>query len=175
MADYYDSSALLDRLSAGIQRAQQRVTFLVGSALTAPTETLSPGVPGVDGVIDIIRKEFDGADQTSNLYRALSEHENRYQAAFTYLLGHRGQQAANEVIKRAVWKARKPVVASENTGAFSPTAATSDETCRSLDSDYEGLACTRFRRHRVRCFDGTGGVSWRGGSLHESSSLRLCG
>jgi hypothetical protein len=37
------------------------------------------------------------------------------------------------------------------------------------------LACTRFRRHRVRCFNGTGGGSWRGGSLHASSSLRLCG
>jgi hypothetical protein len=40
---------------------------------------------------------------------------------------------------------------------------------------FVGLACTRFRRHRVRCFDGTGGASWRGGSLRESSSLRLCG
>ena len=29
------------------------------------------------------------------------------------------------------------------------------------------MACTRFRRHRVRCFDGTGGASWRGGSSHE--------
>jgi hypothetical protein len=38
-----------------------------------------------------------------------------------------------------------------------------------------GVACTRFRRHRVRCFDGSGGVSWRDGSLHASSSLRLCG
>ena len=37
------------------------------------------------------------------------------------------------------------------------------------------LACTRFRRHRVRCFYGTGGESWKGGSLHGSSSLRLCG
>jgi hypothetical protein len=37
------------------------------------------------------------------------------------------------------------------------------------------LACTRFRRHRVRCFDGTGGVSWSDGSLRESSSLRLFG
>ena len=37
------------------------------------------------------------------------------------------------------------------------------------------LACTRFRRHRVRCFNGTGGGSWRGGSLHESSSLKRCG
>jgi hypothetical protein len=33
------------------------------------------------------------------------------------------------------------------------------------------LACTRFRRHRVRCFTGTGGGSWRGGSL----SLKRCG
>jgi hypothetical protein len=37
------------------------------------------------------------------------------------------------------------------------------------------LACTRFRRHRVRCFDGTGGESWRDGSLRGSSSLRPCG
>jgi hypothetical protein len=32
------------------------------------------------------------------------------------------------------------------------------------------MACTRFHRHRVRCFDGTGGESWRGGSLLASSS-----
>jgi hypothetical protein len=37
------------------------------------------------------------------------------------------------------------------------------------------VACTRFRRHRVRCFDGTGGESWRGEDLRESSSLRRCG
>jgi hypothetical protein len=36
------------------------------------------------------------------------------------------------------------------------------------------MACTRFRRHRVRCFDGAGGGSWRDGSLRESSSLRPC-
>jgi hypothetical protein len=37
------------------------------------------------------------------------------------------------------------------------------------------LACTRFRRHRVRCFYGTGGGSWRDEDLRGSSSLRLCG
>ena len=36
------------------------------------------------------------------------------------------------------------------------------------------MACTRFRRHRVRCFNGTGGWSWRDGSLRKSSSLRRC-
>ena len=37
------------------------------------------------------------------------------------------------------------------------------------------VACTRFRRHRVRCFNGTGGASWSGGSLRGSSSLRPYG
>jgi hypothetical protein len=36
------------------------------------------------------------------------------------------------------------------------------------------MACPRFRRHRVRCFDGAGGGSWRDGSLRESSSLKRC-
>jgi tetratricopeptide (TPR) repeat protein len=36
------------------------------------------------------------------------------------------------------------------------------------------LACPRFRRHRVRCFNGSGGGSWRDGSLRGSSSLRRC-
>jgi hypothetical protein len=44
-----------------------------------------------------------------------------------------------------------------------------------LEMNFEGVACTRFRRHRVRCFDGAGGGSWRDGSLRASSSLRLCG
>ena len=33
------------------------------------------------------------------------------------------------------------------------------------------LACTRFHRHRVRCFDGTGGVSWSDGSLRREFKL----
>jgi len=37
------------------------------------------------------------------------------------------------------------------------------------------LACTWFRRHRVKVFDGAGGGLWRGGSTHESSSLKRFG
>jgi hypothetical protein len=43
-----------------------------------------------------------------------------------------------------------------------------------LGATTASVACTRFRRHRVRCFDGAGGGSWRDGSLAASSSLRLC-
>ena len=62
-ADYYDSAALLERLTVGVKRARHQIIFLVGSALTAPTEPSMPGVPGVEGVIDIIRNEFEGTDQ----------------------------------------------------------------------------------------------------------------
>ena len=33
----------------------------------------------------------------------------------------------------------------------------------------------RFRRHRVRCFDGTGGESWKGEGLRESLNLKRYG
>jgi replicative superfamily II helicase len=39
---------------------------------------------------------------------------------------------------------------------------------------YDKVACTRFRRHRVRCFYGTGGASWNDEDLPGNSSLRLC-
>jgi transposase len=35
------------------------------------------------------------------------------------------------------------------------------------------VACTRFRRHRVKVFNGAGGRSWRGDGLRGSSRLRL--
>jgi hypothetical protein len=38
------------------------------------------------------------------------------------------------------------------------------------------MACPRFRRHRVKVFNGAGGRPWRGvGSSHVSSSLRQFG
>ena len=43
-----------------------------------------------------------------------------------------------------------------------------------LDRHHSDMACPRFRRPRVRCFDGAGGGSWRDGSSHGNSSLRRC-
>src|SRR5258707_1702541 len=43
-----------------------------------------------------------------------------------------------------------------------------NQRCRKL-APLGSMACTRFRRHRVRCFDGAGGGSWRDGSLRERS------
>jgi putative tricarboxylic transport membrane protein len=46
---------------------------------------------------------------------------------------------------------------------------------RLMEEKLRQVACCRFHRHRVRCFDGTGGGSWNEGSSHGSSSLRRCG
>jgi hypothetical protein len=69
-------------------------------------------------------------------------------------------------------------------GLREPDALSVDEAIKANDvyvstledivSRAQAMACTRFRRHRVRCFDGAGGGSWRDGSLPASSSLRLC-
>jgi hypothetical protein len=38
--------------------------------------------------------------------------------------------------------------------------------------ELQAVACPRFRRHRVKVFNGAGGRSWRGDGLRESSRLR---
>jgi hypothetical protein len=40
-------------------------------------------------------------------------------------------------------------------------------------AQFSGVACTRFRGHRVRCHSGAGGGLWNANAMHESSSLRL--
>jgi hypothetical protein len=98
------------------------------------------GVPGVRGVIDLIRAEFD-ATQQIELERQLSANANPYQAAFSFLLGRRGQQAANQIIKRAVWQARS-AVATKLASSFSLGENTPDDVCRSLDADLDGWNLT---------------------------------
>jgi dGTP triphosphohydrolase len=69
------------------------------------------------------------------------------------------KQKIADVVNKKMRKAYKPAV-------YEKEKLTIDGVNR--------VACTRFRRHRVRCFDGAGGGSWRDGSLRESSSLRPC-
>jgi tetratricopeptide (TPR) repeat protein len=132
----YDEAALLERLTTGVQRSNQPVIFLVGSALTAPIRDGGAGVPGVQGVIELIKAEFDAAQQ-NELEKQISENANPYQAAFSFLLGRRGQQAANQIIRQAVWKARS-AVSTKLANSFSLVGNTPDDVCRSLDTDLDG-------------------------------------
>jgi hypothetical protein len=62
---FYDEAALLERLSKGLKKRSREVIFLVGTPLSAPIKPGDPGVPDVDGVIDLIREEF--GDDTAQL------------------------------------------------------------------------------------------------------------
>jgi hypothetical protein len=65
---FYDEDTLLERLLNGLKKRRQEVVFVVGSALSAPMALGARGVPGVDGVIDLIRCEFqDDSSQLAKL------------------------------------------------------------------------------------------------------------
>jgi hypothetical protein len=130
----YDEGVLLERLSDGAKRNGRPVTFLVGSALSAPCTSGSPGVPLTSGIIELIQAEFDGV-QLESLNTQLSVAENKYQEAFRFLQGRRGPEITNRLIKRAVWQARKPAIEEV---LYKPSDDTDDETCQVLDNDFAG-------------------------------------
>ena len=141
MQDYYGRDALLDRLTNGVFRTGKPVVFLVGSALTAPQALGEPGIPGVEGVIDLILKEFSNS-QLLELKTALAAAENPYQEAFRYFLGRRGPQMANGIIRAAVAQARKQTLSVNETTIYQLNMETSDEACRLFESDKTGWYLT---------------------------------
>lgn len=92
-------------------------------------------MPGVPGVIDLIRAEFPN-DSAGELESKLAAAANPYQTAFSHLLARRGQNVVNDVVKRAVWQARKPPIGGLGQDAYVPSWETTDEVCRAFDSEY---------------------------------------
>ncbi|QIP06420.1 NB-ARC domain-containing protein [Bradyrhizobium symbiodeficiens] len=131
---YYDANALMDRLSTGARRSSRSIAFLFGSGVTAPRQSGEPGVPGAEEIVKLIRAEFENSEQEAAFDNAISTASNRYQSAFQFLLGRRSQELANEIIKRAVWHARKKL----SQHPFQPSVTTTDQICSTLDSDLEG-------------------------------------
>jgi hypothetical protein len=104
---FYDDEALLHRLTTGLKKRPQEIIFLVGAPLSAPLTISSPGVPDATGIIDLIRKEFEGeVSEKTALEKELSKAgKTIYQTAFSFLQGRRGQQTANEIVVKAVLSA----------------------------------------------------------------------
>ena len=83
-------------------------------------------------LIELIRSEF--ADDPVQLL-ALEEDlklagENRCQSAFLFLLGRRGPQMANELVRKTVRAARLPGAMFSDT----PGQSVSDDLCRAIDN-----------------------------------------
>jgi hypothetical protein len=126
-------------LSRGLKKRAREVVFLVGSPLSAPDGPGKIGVPGVSGVINLIREEFqDSHTELFELEKTIrNPGENPYAAAFSFLHGRRGQQTVNEIIRTAVLRGRHPDTRN------SDLDLTSDENCRYLEFDVEGWGLGR--------------------------------
>ena len=93
----------MNRLSVGANESGKQVVFVVGAPLTAPKSPDELGVADVIGVISLIRETFraDPA-QLHVLDREIATATNAYDAAFLFLQGRRGQDAANLIVRSAV-------------------------------------------------------------------------
>ncbi|SHF71530.1 NB-ARC domain-containing protein [Kaistia soli DSM 19436] len=133
-SDFFSEDALFDRLTSGVRRNQRPVTFLVGSAVSSPISEGTPGVPNTDGIVELIRREFD-SDVLDELNREIEASEHRYQTAFRFLQGRRGQAHVNDIVKKAVWSARAAPIDSSQAIQYVPTSSTDDEVCLAYEDD----------------------------------------
>ncbi len=135
---FYDKSALLERLTQGIKGRSTEVVFLVGAPFSAPRTSGEAGVPDVEGVIDLIRAEFQNDPVQLNALEEdlLKAGDKRYQAAFTFLQGRRGQRGVNEIVRRAVLFAR----ASSGVLDTEQVSQITEDYCRFLEADILGWA-----------------------------------
>ncbi len=103
-----DSGRLLARVAHAYE-CGERVTFLFGSALTAPgSNPGEKGVPGVDAIIDNVVGHFRGTDEMTTLEEVLtrSDPNSRYHEVMQFVIDCRGQDALNGIIMNSVLSAR---------------------------------------------------------------------
>lgn len=137
---YYESEDLVDRLCSVSNQHDKSVIFLVGSPLSLPDHVGGHGVPGVSGMIDIIRHEFKDTDAEAEFDKALEgDLTNRYRRAFEFLHGRRGQDAANKIVRAAVWQALDAKNWPHHLPPTSPQDANS-AICQALQDDADAWA-----------------------------------
>ena len=159
---FHTSANLVERLCYAANEKDQSVTFLVGSALSLPDHVGGHGVPGVSGMIALIRGEFEGSEAATEFDQSLKgETTNRYQRAFEFLYARRGQDAANRIVRTAVyqaldankWPSRLPVAAPRD---LDPA------TCKALEDEVNAWvlpqAVDAFGSLLVTCSDTFGGA-----------------
>ena len=140
--EFFDEDALYDRLTDGLQCDKKEVVFVVGSPLTAPEEQDRPGVSTVSQMVSHIREQFpEDSPVRSKFESNIASSPNQYQAAFHFLQGRRGQDACNQLVRRAVLKAR------QRTNGFDPSKfdarALTNDQLRELDESEDGWYLSR--------------------------------
>ena len=113
-------------------------------------------------MIELIRKEFQGTDTHADFEAALATGTpNQYQSAFSFLHARRGQTAANQVVRAAVWSSLDLTNWPSELPPTTPRDVT-DAVCRSIETDigawYLPPAVASLGRLLVDCTDAFGHV-----------------
>lgn len=139
---FFDEDALLDRLSDGLRETPKEVVFVVGAPLTAPEKDGSPGVSSVSEIVNDIRGRFaPDTNARQHFENKVINASNKYQEAFHFLQGRRGQGICNEVVRDAVLKARREIDTAPN--ASIAGGQLSEEQLREFDTDDFGWHLTK--------------------------------
>jgi tetratricopeptide (TPR) repeat protein len=97
-----------DALISAILKGTRPVSVLIGSPLSMPDKPDAPGVPSVQGILDIVT-EHVGAKRIGPEYQKeilnISGAE-RYQKSLAFVRNWLGQDDVNQIIQKAVLKAR---------------------------------------------------------------------
>src|SRR5687767_5479927 len=104
---FAEAGRLLSRVAHAVANGE-KVTFLFGSALTAPGGVEKPGVPDAGSMVEEVLKSFHGSEEFETLQGVLNavDVKQQYQEAMKFVLDCRGQDALNDLIKGAVLRAR---------------------------------------------------------------------
>ncbi len=126
---FHSHDVLLERVA----HSSREIIFFFGSALSLPESEGAPGVPSVSGMLSFVEKMLMDTPSAFAPVRDQPDAGAAYQKAFHQLQAYRGQDAANEVIRRAVFEARKITPGRANTLDILDLAV-----CRALDDDVAG-------------------------------------
>lgn len=97
-----------DALISAITQGDSLVSFLIGSPLSTPDYPKGPGVPGVQGVLEIVAEHVRIAGLEAEYLKQIEGHNGAasYQQAFAFVLTWLGQDVVNKIVETAVLRAR---------------------------------------------------------------------
>ncbi|PWJ91341.1 NB-ARC domain-containing protein [Mesorhizobium loti] len=133
--------ALVERLSDGILASRQPVTMVLGSAISAPTSSGAPGVFSAETIVDFIEREYFPG-RHDEFREHIKSKANDYIGAFDFLIPRRGQNAANAVVRAAVWNSRLPSQMLESGSSYQPDEHTEDQAFLSFEADWDSWYLT---------------------------------
>ncbi len=103
-----DQNDLVNRFVNTIQ-LHENFAFVVGSACSMPPQQGLPGVPNVDGFVELARRQLKGTDAAKKLEDVLSgDSTDRYQAVIGCLQEERGEEGVDKLVREATYQSLQP-------------------------------------------------------------------